>query len=194
MKVIIKKSKRKTISVRIIDGNTVLVNAPLYADNDYINKLLSEKSDWISKNLDKIKGDNNRNNSVLNYKKAYLYGSLIDYTANYKQILYAEANDYLPKRIQFLADTLGFKYNGLIIKNFKSKWGSCNSKRIISLNVKLVALDKSVIDYVIVHELCHTVYMNHKKDFHKRLSSYFKNEKDLKSKLKDYGFITKIQY
>lgn len=59
-----------------------------------------------------------------------------------------------------------FSYNRLFIKNNRSNWGSCSSKRNINLNMHLVRLPNELCDYVIIHELCHLVYPNHGKKFH----------------------------
>ena len=55
-------------------------------------------------------------------------------------------------------------------------------------------VDKDLIDYVILHELCHTKFFNHKKDFHNLLKSYFENDKELNLRLKKFSFISKIVY
>ena len=71
------------------------------------------------------------------------------------------------------------------IKKYKSRWGACFSKQNkVSFNLALVHLDKSLIDYVIIHELCHFIQPNHSKLFYqeieKRLSDYKIREKRLK--------------
>lgn len=81
------------------------------------------------------------------------------------------AEDYLPKRIDTLADTYGFKYNQLRLKNIHSRWGSCSSAKNINLNIQLMKLDQDLIDHVLLHELSHTKVMNHGADFWKVFES-----------------------
>lgn len=81
------------------------------------------------------------------------------------EICRKEAKMYLPARVKQLADIHGFQYEKVFIKNLKSKWGSCSSKGNINLNVHLMLLPDYLIDYIILHELSHTVEMNHSPAF-----------------------------
>lgn len=83
-----------------------------------------------------------------------------------QKALHKEALDYLSKRIAVLAQQHGFEYSGVKISSAKTRWGSCNSKKYIVFSLFLMTLPYHLIDYVILHELCHTVYMNHSKDFY----------------------------
>ena len=81
------------------------------------------------------------------------------------KILRKEAKEYLPDRLQVLAGMHGFTYGSIRIAKSKSRWGSCSSKKNISLSLFLMQLPSHLIDYVILHELCHTVEMNHSPKF-----------------------------
>lgn len=79
--------------------------------------------------------------------------------------LRSEAKRILPPRTAELAKKHDFTVNGVKIQSSKTRWGSCNSKKVINLSFYLLLLPPHLIDYVILHELCHTVEMNHSARF-----------------------------
>ncbi|MCB8994711.1 MAG: M48 family metallopeptidase [Bacteroidales bacterium] len=97
-----------------------------------------------------------------------------------------EAKEILPERIAALALQHGFKFSGLSVKNMKTRWGSCTGKNSINLNLHLVRLPDHLRDYVILHELVHTVHKNHGKYFWSSLDKLCGNAKALARELKNY--------
>ena len=98
-----------------------------------------------------------------------------------------EAKEYLPDRTYELAKKLGFKLNRVFIKNNKTLWGSCSGKNNINLNLHLLRLPSHLIDYVIIHELCHTVEKNHGPRFWKLLDSILGDAKKISKELKQHS-------
>lgn len=94
------------------------------------------------------------------------------------------AHEVLPKRLEDLAKKFGFKYGRVFIKNQRTVWGSCSYRNNINLNLNLVALDDEFIDYVLLHELTHTVCKNHQKAFYELLTKNMPNALDVQKRLK----------
>ena len=97
-----------------------------------------------------------------------------------------ESKQTLIPRVKELAKSYGFNYNKVFIKNLKSRWGSCSVKNNINLNLHLVRLPEYLSDFIILHELCHTVHKNHGVQFHALLNKIVGDEKLLNKELKNY--------
>lgn len=98
-----------------------------------------------------------------------------------------EAKYYLPKRLSELAIQHRFIYKDVFIKNLKSKWGSCSHQNNINLNLHLMRLPEKLIDYVLVHELVHTVVKNHSADFWNLLQAKMPDAKARHREMKKYN-------
>jgi predicted metal-dependent hydrolase len=79
--------------------------------------------------------------------------------------LKTRAKSVLEPQAFALADELGFEITRVTIRNQRSRWGSCTSKKTLSLNLKLLFLDPEQVRHVLVHEFCHTVHLNHSPAF-----------------------------
>lgn len=102
-----------------------------------------------------------------------------------KHFLVLEAKRILPKKLSTLADKYDFDYSAIRISTAKGRWGSCNSKKQISLSAYLLFLPEYLIDFVIAHELCHTREMNHGKKFYSELAKIYPNHLIINKELKD---------
>ena len=101
--------------------------------------------------------------------------------------LMIRAKHYLPPEIQRLAQQHNFRYSQIKIRKSKTRWGSCSSKGIINLSFYLMLLPVHLIEYVLLHELCHTVVMNHSADFWSLLDSHTQGRaKALRKELRQY--------
>ena len=103
-----------------------------------------------------------------------------------ERALKIEAKEYLPGKVNELAGKYNFKFNKLALKNIKSRWGSCSRKGNINLSIHLMRLPDHLIDYVILHELVHTVQHNHSPRFWNKLDSITGRAKSLDKELRKY--------
>lgn len=97
-----------------------------------------------------------------------------------------EAKKHLPERVKTLAQQHGFVYKKVFVKDLKSRWGSCSSVNNINLNIHLVRLPDTLSDYVILHELVHTIHKNHGRYFWEMLNQMTGNAKSLAKEMKKY--------
>lgn len=101
-----------------------------------------------------------------------------------------EAKRLLPERITRLAQRYGFTLTGVKINNSKTHWGSCTMRKSVNLSLSLMLLPWHLIDYVLLHELCHTIEMNHSEKFWQRMDQVTDNQAiRLRNELKNYHML-----
>jgi predicted metal-dependent hydrolase len=97
-----------------------------------------------------------------------------------------EAKKYLPVRLSEISRKHHLPFNKVVIKSNRTRWGSCSHKNNINLSLHLMRLPDHLVDYVLMHELVHTVHKNHSKKFWKELEKLEPEAKSLDKELKDY--------
>ena len=104
------------------------------------------------------------------------------------QAITQRAKELLPVRLELLAKKNGFTYKNCTVRNVHSRWGSCSTRGNISLSIYLVLLPNELINYVMLHELCHTIEMNHSERFWALMDKVTApaKAKELRKKLKGY--------
>lgn len=153
----IRYSKIKNVYIQMKEGK-VIVKAPKKVSKKEIEKIIKQKSDWIQKALEK---------EIKKQEKQPLYTK-----EEFKRIIEKNVNE--------LVQLTGLKPNKITINQIKYAWGSCSSKKNITLNLELIKYSQEAIRYVILHELCHIKYMNHSKDFWNLVEKYMPNYKQVK--------------
>lgn len=97
-----------------------------------------------------------------------------------------EAKAYLPDRVAYFARKFGFTYTKVVIKKASTRWGSCSATNNINLNLHLMRLPEALRDYVILHELAHTVEKNHGPSFWALLDRISGNARGLDRQMRAY--------
>lgn len=209
---------KKNISIKLDYNGEIIVYAPIGISYKYIENVILKKQKWIITNIEKIKNSylNSTDNIIFlgntyipqieksENEKIEINGEYICIKTNNLNKEYLntmlmkwyiiQANKILVNRITDLSRIYNLNASRVFIKNQKSRWGSCNSKREIRLNWRLILMPYSVMDYIIIHELCHLVHMNHSKAFWNLVENYMPNYKDSEKWLKNNGIsILKIE-
>lgn len=103
-----------------------------------------------------------------------------------------KALQWIPKRIAYYEERIGVHCTKLTLRSAKTRWGSCSSEKHIMINWKLIMAPEEVLDYVVVHELCHILQMNHSKDFWALVERYMPDWKEKKAWLKEHGLALEV--
>lgn len=207
------RSKRKTIALIVQLDGSLVVRAPLFARDEQIQAFIQEKADWIRARqaeaqaarpavhtfaegesflylgkaypLRIVKGAK----KALEFKDAFLLAESARPRA--RQLLEAwykaRAREVIPQRVMYFAALLGFSYTQIRIGSAKTRWGSCSTRGTLSFTWRLVMSPLPVLDYVILHELVHTVQPNHSQAFWARLGQVLPDFKARAKWLKENG-------
>lgn len=101
--------------------------------------------------------------------------------------LAAKARECLVPQLQALSMSLGFRYRRVYIRRQRTRWGSCSSRKAITLNAKLLFLPPALVRHVMIHELCHLTEMNHSKRFWRLVQQHDADFRALDKLLRDAG-------
>ena len=207
-KYILKRSNRRTLSLKVEKyTGRVIVSAPKSMPLSVINSWVEEKSNWIKRCVQKVELQNQILPPLNDGEKIYIAGNyylikisslqraglkdgvIILPSVGRKKALASIAKKlflpYILQKTQDLANKHGFKFSSVKVGSAKSKWGSCSAKNELIYSVGLAFLPEEYCDFVVAHELCHTVVKNHGKSFYSLLlrvmPNYLKWDKSLKN-------------
>lgn len=157
------RKKIKNLYIYIKNGS-VIVKAPTRLKDKYINEFLEKKSKWI---YEKVKQNQEEPKEEIISQEEFKKLEII-----------------VQNNIQKYSKLLKQAPNKVRIKNIKYAWGSCSSNRNITINMKLAKKEEKVIEYVVLHEMCHLKHMNHSKEFWDLVETYMPKYKEYKKMLR----------
>lgn len=162
------RSDRRSIGIQITQEG-VVVRAPRRMSDAEIDRFVQSKRDWIETHLAKVPT-----------AQPKFSGEEIHRLAD-------EALKRIPERVRHFAPLVGVTYGGITIRNQHTRWGSCSSKGNLNFNCLLMLTPDHVIDYVVVHELCHRLEMNHSARFWVQVERVLPNYRESLQWLKEHG-------
>lgn len=176
------RSSRKTCSIVLNEDGTLTLRIPAWLPESEIEHLLMDKQHWITEKLSEQKKQLSRRpaNDFTDRQRMVL-------EARYKEA----AKQYIPNRVAFyLTNTellSACSYERITIRNQKTRWGSCSSHGTLSFNWRLMLAPPGILDYVVVHELCHLLHMNHSPAFWDCVGSILPDYKVRRKWLREHG-------
>ena len=166
-------SRRKSLTIEVKPDMSVVVKAPTGVSFSLVEKFVISRADWIAAKLEA-------------YEMA---PKPISYTFSEQQIkeYKKEARKQITHLVEYYANRMDVSYGRIAIRDQKTCWGSCSTKKNLNFNWKLVLMPSSITEYVVVHELAHLFEMNHSKNFWKIVENYIPDYKTRKKWLKENG-------
>lgn len=169
------RTRRKTIGLEISPDLQITVRAPYHLSDVRIREFVESKQTWILKHL-----------AIMQDRQAHdpiPAGVISDKELRH---MTEEARIIIPERVKYFAKIIGVTYGRITIRHQKTRWGSCSSSGNLNFNCMLMATSPELIDYVVVHELCHRKQMNHSPLFWKEVEEIIPDYRDLRSRLREY--------
>lgn len=169
------RSRRKSISISVRRGRQVEVKAPYRVPGEEIRSVLEEKKDWIQRQMEKLSRIEEESS-----RAGYLTDREIRELAE-------RAMQVLPARAAWYAERIGVSYGRITIRSQKTCWGSCSGKGNLNFNCLLMLAPPEIADYVVVHELCHRLEMNHSRRFWELVEKQLPDYRERRRWLKENG-------
>ncbi|MBP9779544.1 M48 family metallopeptidase [Candidatus Gracilibacteria bacterium] len=202
----------RSLRIRVLPDGSVIVSVPKRLSDAAIERFIESKKPWIEKALEKMRKGKERlvvgEGEILLFGIGYKFvyephlkrGLFVDHllhtittgedltVATKLKKRYKEyAKDYLAEKLGELAQRYKLHYEKLYIRDQKTKWGTCSTKKNIGLNRKLIKMPAEIIEYVICHELAHLKEMNHSKRFWAVVEELYPDYKEAMKRVKRYG-------
>lgn len=174
----LKKSKRaKRLRLAVYCDGSVVVTAPMGVQKSIVEKFFADKRQWVMDKINFFKRVDS---------KAIRTLSEDDYL-NHKE----EALNLVLKRMKFFNKKCRYTFNGIFIKNQKTRWGSCTKRKNLNINYKIMFLPKKQQDYIIVHEMCHLKEFNHSRKFWSLVENILPDYMDIRNELRNHELFYK---
>lgn len=171
------RSRRKSLAIEITPELQVVVRAPARMPVREINAFVQEKDDWIRAHLQRM--EEKKRLREQHREPAFSEEEL--------QELATQAMTLIPQKVRYYAQIIGVTYGRITIRNQRTRWGSCSGKGNLNFNCLLLLMPEEVLDYVVVHELCHRKEMNHSARFWEEVEKILPDYRQHRKWLKDNG-------
>lgn len=169
MEVKIIRSKRKTVSLAVTRAGEAVVRAPMRMPEESIRRFVDQHREWLETHLAIAEERNLRHPTP---------------TPEEETALRRRAKEVIPPRVAELARHMGVTYTGVKINFAKTRFGSCSGKNSLNFSARLMQYSPRAVDYVIIHELAHTLEHNHSARFWQIVAQYMPDYRQAQQELK----------
>lgn len=185
---IVKRSRRRSYGLEIDENANVFLKVPMRPSWEFIQVFLEEKERWIT---EKYKKQVQKKLELEQWKKENPLSETQEraLTKRYREA----AKEYIPKRVTFYQNQMDVQFEKIVIREQKTRWGSCSSRGTLSFNWRLMLAPPAVLDYVVVHELAHLIEMNHSKAFWSIVEEIMPDYRMHQKWLKENGMKLRLQ-
>lgn len=173
------KTKRKSLSLEVDRDLNVTIRAPRFCPDSDIYDFLTDHEDWIEKAVAKIEAKRAKAEEMKNVLPKLSELEIEE--------LRKSAQTVFERRVAYYAPLVGVNYGRVTVRIQKTKWGSCSGKGNLNFNLALMRAPIEILDYVVVHELCHILEMNHSPAFWAHVENILPDYKSRRKWLKDNG-------
>lgn len=171
------RSSRKTMSLEVTKDGRVLVRAPYKMPETRIRAFVEEKKEWLGRNVEKMEQRRQKKEQA---------GAV---TEEQRRAGTEAARAKIAERAAYYAPILGVTYKRITVRDQKSRWGSCSGKGNLNFTWKLILTPPEILDYVVVHELCHRLEMNHSDRFWSHVERILPDYRERRAWLKKNGWL-----
>lgn len=172
------RSNRKRVSLEIRPDLRILLRAPYEMTPGEIQGFILSRERWLEEHLEMARKRREELDSLPRKP---------EWTREEIQAFAKEAAEVIPERVRYFAPIVGVDYGRITIRHQKTRWGSCSGRGNLNFNCMLVKTPPEVMDYVVVHELCHRREMNHSPRFWAEVEKVLPEYKKARSWLKKNG-------
>ena len=173
------RTSRKTIAIQITLDGDVTVRAPRDCEKAEIDDLIRDRREWIEEKRAEFLAQKRECE-----KKQEQFPKI---TPESERGFRRLAKEKIPKRVALFAEQVGVDYGKITIKDTKSRWGSCSYQGNLNFCWRLILAPEEVLDYIVVHELCHRLEMNHSARFWAEVKRVLPEYEKSKEWLKENG-------
>lgn len=206
-KIEIKRDKNiKRLKIEVKEGGSLLISAPMFLSESKCIEFVEQNAKKLSKMIERQLSFEKKREELSGHflyvgkktkidvdtalKCKYIFsqtGLTLSDSRHFSAFLLDEAKRIITPKLHDVASFYGVSFENVSFRDTKSRWGSCSAKRNLNFSTRLIGAPKSVIEYVVIHEVCHLKEPNHSKRFWEQVKILAPRYRESEQWLKENG-------